>query len=86
MGEAFPGQPQSFRYQRRPVDDYSPAPGEWRKTAEQRAEHFMAKWIVAEKTKARLRHAVLCPNVTGRTNERIAQIKRVRAGSLAIVN
>ena len=39
--------------------------GEWRRTAEQGAEHFMAKWIVAEKTKAGLRHAVVCPNVTG---------------------
>ena len=41
--------------------------GEWRRTAEQGAERFMAKWIVAEKTKAGLRHAVVCPNVTGRT-------------------
>ena len=32
----------------------------------------MAKWIAAEKTKAGLRHAVVCPNVTGRTKERIA--------------
>ena len=43
--------------------------GEWRRTAEQGVEHFMAKWIVAEKTKAGLRHAVVCPNVTGRTKE-----------------
>ena len=42
----------------------------------------MAKWIVAEKTKAGLRHAVVCPNVTGR----IAQRKRARAGSLALVD
>ena len=33
----------------------------------------MAKWIAAEKNKAGLRHAVVCPNVTGRTEERIAQ-------------
>ena len=56
--------------------------GEWRRTA----EHFMAKWIVAEKTKAGLRHAVVCPNVTDRTKERIAQSKRARAGSLALVD
>ena len=37
--------------------------GEWRKTAEQGAERFMAKWIAADKIRARLRHAV-CPNVT----------------------
>ena len=60
--------------------------GEWRRTAEQGAEHFMAKWIVAEKTKAGLRHAVVCPNVRGRTKERIAQSKRARAGSLALVD
>ena len=53
---------------------------------EQGAEHFMAKWIVAEKAKAGLRHPVACPNVTGRTKERIAQSKRARAGSLAIVD
>ena len=60
--------------------------GERRRTAQQGAEHSMAKWIVAEKTKAGLRHAVACPNVTGRTKERIAQSKRARAGSLAIVD
>ena len=38
--------------------------GEWRRTAEQMAEHFMAKLIVEEKAKAGLRHAVVCLNVT----------------------
>ena len=60
--------------------------GEWRRTAEQRAEHFMAEWIVAEKSKAGLRHAVVCPNVTGKTKKRISQSKRARAGSLALVD
>ena len=47
----------------------------------------MAKWIVAEKASAGLRHAVIiCPNVTKMTKERISQSKRARAGSLAIVN
>ena len=56
--------------------------------AEQGAEHFMAEWIVVEKTKAGLQHAVVCPNVnvTGRTKERIAQSKRARTGSLALVD
>ena len=54
--------------------------GEWCRTV----EHFMAKWITAEKNKAGLRHAVVCPNVAGRTKERIAQSKRARAGSLAL--
>ena len=52
---------------------------EWCRTT----EHFMAKWIAAEKAGAGLRHAVVCPNVTRRTKERIAQSKRARAGSLA---
>ena len=60
--------------------------GEWRITAEQGAEHFMAKWIAAKKARDGLRHAVVCSNVTGRTKERIAQSKRARAGSLAIVD
>ena len=37
-------------------------------------------------TKAGLRHAVVCRNVTGRTKKRIAQSKRARAGSLALVD
>ena len=46
----------------------------------------MAKRIAAEKAKAGLRHALVCPNVTGWAKERIAQSKRARAGSLAIVD
>ena len=41
--------------------------GGWRKTAEQGAEYFMAKSVAAEKARVGLRHAVVCPNVTGRT-------------------
>ena len=46
--------------------------GRWYRAAEQGAERFMVKWIAAEKARVRLRHAVVCPNVTGRTNERVA--------------
>ena len=46
----------------------------------------MAKAIAAEKVRAELRHAVVCPNVTGRSKDRIAQSKRARAGSLVIVD
>ena len=56
-----------------------------RKTAEQGVERFMAKSIAAEKVRVGLRHAAVCPNVTGRTKGRIAQSKRVRAGSIVIV-
>ena len=38
------------------------------------------------RAKVGLRHAVVCPNVTGRTKKRIAQSKRARAGSLALVD
>ena len=40
----------------------------------------------AEKARTGLPHAaVVCPNVTGRTKDMIAQSKRARAGSLAII-
>ena len=55
--------------------------GEWRRTAERGAEHFMARWIAADKSKAGLL-AVVCLNVTGRT-KRIAQSKRTRPCCLA---
>ena len=45
----------------------------------------MAKWIAAEKIRAGLQHAVVCPNVTGRTKDRAIQSKRVGAGLLDIV-
>ena len=60
--------------------------GEWRKTAEQGAERFIAKWILAEKVRAGPRHEAVCPGVTGRTKEKIAQSRCARAGSLAIVD
>ena len=60
--------------------------GEWRRTAEQGAVYFMGKLIAAEEARAGLRHAVVCPNVTGRIKEMVAQSKRARAGSLALVD
>ena len=54
---------------------------EWRKTAEKGVKHFMMKHIAAEKVRAGPRHAVVCPDVTGRTKDRIAQSKRVRTAS-----
>ena len=59
---------------------------ELRRTTKQGSEHFMAKLIAEEKVKAGLRHAVVCPNVTGRTKKRISQSKRARAGSLTLVD
>ena len=61
---------QSFRHQRRPVDDCSPGRG----------------GIAAQNGRTR-GGTVVCPNVTGRTKEtRLAQSKRARAGSLALVD
>ena len=71
------------------ADQWTPAAqdeGEWHRTAKQEAKHFMAKRIAAEKARTGLRHAVVCPNVTGKTKERIAYSKRARAGSLALVD
>ena len=86
VGGAFPERSQSFRHQRRPLDGCSPDEGKWRRTAEQGAEHFVVKRIAAEKAKPGLRHAVVCPNVTGRTKKRIAQSKQARAGSIALAD
>ena len=71
------------------IDQYTTAAqdeGGWCRTAELGAEHFMVKWLAAAKARAGLPHAVVCPNVTERTKERIAQSKRTRADSLAIVD
>ena len=59
--------------------------GEWHRTAKQGAVPFMMNWIAAEKARAALRHAIVCPNVTGRAKERVAQSKRARIGLLTTV-
>ena len=47
----------------------------------------MSKWIAAEKVRAGLQHALYSmPERDGRTKDRIAQSRRVRTGSLAIVD
>ena len=72
MDGVFPGRPQSRTPTIGRLVIAAQDDGEWRRTAEQGVERFMAKWIAAEKARARLRHAVVCPNVTGKTKERIA--------------
>ena len=70
-----PGRPQRFSYQRRPVVDDCSSPGRGEIAQDggtKGAERFMAKWIAAEKARAGLRHAVVCPNVTGRTKKRVS--------------
>ena len=51
-----------------------------------RACHYdTLRRAAAEEVRAGRRHAVVCPSMTGRIKERIAQSKRARAGSLALV-
>ena len=84
---AFPGRSQSFRHQRRPVDDCSPGREGMAQNGRTRGGTFHGEMDrVAEEAKAGLRHAVVCPNVTRRTKDRIAQSKRARAGLLALVD
>ena len=84
--ELFPGRPQAFRYQRRPVDDYSPGQGgrtqdggTWGRTFHgdmDRRCRGSQGWTMA---------CSGMPELDGKTKERIAQSKCARAGSLAIV-
>ena len=62
MGGVFLGRPQRFRHQRRPVNDCSPKRGVMAQNGGTRGGTFMVKWIAAEKARAGLRHAVVCPN------------------------
>ena len=80
------GRPQTFRGI--DADQWTSAvqdEGEWRNTAIQGVESFIVKWTTAKKARARLQHSLLCPNVTEKTEKRIAQSKRARVGSLAII-
>ena len=86
MNGVFPERPQSFRHQRRPVDDCSPGRGGMAQNGRTRCGTFHRETDRCRKTKARLRHAVVCPNVTGRAKERIAQSMQIRAGSVALVD
>ena len=82
----FPGRPQSFRYQRRPVDDCSPGRGGMAQNGRTRGGTFHGEMYRFREVRAGLGHAVVCPNMTERTEGRIAQSKRACAGSLAIVD
>ena len=70
----FPDDPRTFGIN---ADQWTTAAQdeeEWCRTAEHGAEHFVAKWIAAEKTREQA------------GSERIPQSKRARAGSLALVD
>ena len=82
----FSGRPQSFRHQRRPVNDCSLGRGWMAQNARTRGGTFNGEMNRCRGNKGWLRHAVVCPHVTGRTKEGTAQSKRARAGSLALVD
>ena len=82
----FPGRPQSFRNQRRPLDDCNPGRGEIAQDGVSRGGAFHGEMDRYENVRAGLRHAVVCPNVAGRTIERLTQSKRARAVSLTKVD
>ena len=52
--------------------------GEWRRTAEQGAEHFMAKWVGAEKT---IRLATACSGMPERDGKDQGEDSPKQAGS-----
>ena len=81
--------PQRFPHQRRSVNDCSPGRrGMAPNGGARRGGTFHGEMDCCRESQggSGLRHAVACPNVTARTKERIAQSKRARAGSLAIVD
>ena len=82
----FLGRPQSVRHQRRLVDDCSPGRGGMAQDGGTRGGTCYGEMDRCKRARAGLLRAVVCPNVTGKTKERIAQSKRARAGSLAIVD
>ena len=82
----FPGRSQSFRHQRRSVDDCSLGLGGMAQNGGTRGETFHGEMDRCREANAGLRYAVVCPNVTGRTKERMAQSKRIRAGSLVLID
>ena len=83
----LPGRPQSFRHQRRPVDNCSPGRGGMAQNGGTRGRTIHGEMDRCRGSqRAGLRHAVICPNGTRRTKERIAQSKRARAGSFALTD
>ena len=76
----------SFRHQRQPVDDCSPGRGGMAQDGGTGGGTFHGEMNRCRESQAGLWHAVVCPNVTGRTKDRITQSKLARAGSLALVN
>ena len=69
----FPGRPESFRRQRRPVGDSSPGRGWMAQNGGTRGGTFHREMHRSKKARTGLQHAVICPIVTGRTKVNLAQ-------------
>ena len=82
----FTGRPQSFRHQRRPVDDCSPGRGGMVQNGRTRGGTFHGEIHRCRESQGWTTACSGMPDVTGRTKERIAQSKRARADSLALVD
>ena len=67
-------------------DDCNPGREGMAQNGRTRGGTFHGELIAADEARAGLRHEVVCPNVTGRAKERIAQSKRARGGSLDLVD
>ena len=78
----FPGRPQSFPHQRRPVDDCSQGRGGMAQNGRIRGGTFHGKMDRCRRNQGWTTACSVCPNVTGRTSES----RRARAGSLALVD
>ena len=82
----FPGRSQSFRHQRRPVDDCSPGRGGMAQNGRTRGGTFHGEMDRCRENQGWTTACTGMLELTGRTKKRIAQSKRARAGSLALVD
>ena len=82
----LPGQLQSFRHQSRPADNCSPGRGEMVQSGGTRGGTFHGEINRCRENQGWTTACSRMPEVTGKTKERIAQSKRARASSLALVD
>ena len=86
VNRVFPGQPQSFRHQRRPVDNCSPAQGGMAQNGGTRGGTFHGEMDRCRRSQGWTTPCSGMPERDGKDQERIAQSKRARAVSLALVD
>ena len=79
-----PGRPQSLRHQHRPVDDCSPGRGGMAQDGGIRGGTFHGEIDCCRENQGWTTACKVCPNVTERNKERIAQSNCARAGSFGI--